>query len=440
METTGVAMKDNHEFKPILAEIEENPVPPFRRLVLWSILLFIIIVILGLYLFKVDVVVSARGKIIPDGDIKILNSLDTGVIKKINVKEGDFVKAGDILIEIDPTVESTNTKVKEELLKFYNLTKQRVDSLIRGKEFTTSNSVKDSNIQSSLYETQKKYYSESLKEKQKEIEILQNEIDSIKEDINKLNKILSMAVEEESRYKSLSEAGAIPENRYLEKSAERIRVERELDQKKSQLEEDLKKVEALKHQIEVLKSEFHEKLLSDVYDAYQKEKSIIAELTASKFIESKKYIKSPVNGYVHLIAVKTIGGVVTAGEPLISIVPENTRLLAKVIVLNQDIGFVKKNQDCIIKIDAYDFQKYGTIKGKVETINPFSIEDKEIGIDGYPVYINLLSTELRTKEGEIYKVKPGMTVLTEINIGRRRVIELLLSPIIKNIDEGIKVR
>jgi len=433
-------MNDSHEFKPILAEIEEKPVHPFGRLILWSLLLFIIITLLSLYILKVDVVVSARGKVIPDGDVKVLQTLETGVIKRINVKEGDFVKEGDILIEIDPTVEIADIKEKEKLLDFHSLTKQRVQSLIAGKKFKPSQDYENSVVQSAIYKSQKDYYSQTLRQKQKEIEEVQTVIDSVKEELNNLNSILSLVSEEENRYKALSEIGAIPENRYREKLKEKVNLEREINLKMSQIKENLVRLERLKHETEAFKSGFNEKLLLEMSNSYEKERLLFSEITNIKFKESKRFITSPVNGYVHLLAVKTMGGVVTPGQPLVSIVPEKTPLIVKAIVLNKDIGFVKEGQDSIIKVDTYDFQKYGTVKGEVKTVSPFSIEDKELGIDGYPVYVKLNSTELRTKQGKIYKIKPGMSVLTEINIGKRRVIELIISPFIRHIDEGVKVR
>lgn len=127
---------DEHEFKPILAEIQDKPPNPLGRWLLWAILVFITLLIAGVYFVKIDVVVSARGKIIPHGDIKILQPLETGVIRNIFVKEGDYVKEGQVLVEIDPTVEVADIQGKEKNLVFHALTKKRVESLLSGKKFS----------------------------------------------------------------------------------------------------------------------------------------------------------------------------------------------------------------------------------------------------------------------------------------------------------------
>lgn len=292
-------------------------------------------------------------------------------------------------------------------------------------------------MQANLYRAQKQAYDASIKQKEKELKEIQTVINSLNEEIAKLRSLLIIISDEEKRLKSLSEAGAIAEARYREKVKERLNLEKEIQVKKSQIEENTLRLEIIKHKIDAIRSGFSEKLLAEASNSIQQENLLISEITTIKFKESKRFITSPVNGYVHLLPVKTVGGVVTPAQPIITIVPENTPLVVRVIVLNKDIGFVKEKTRAVIKIDTYDFQKYGTLQGEVEVISPFSIEDREIGVDGYPVYVKLYSTELKTKDGKTYKVKAGMTVTAEINVGKRRVIELILSPFLKHIDEGL---
>lgn len=431
---------DEHEFKPILAEIQDKPPNPLGRWLLWAILVFITLLIAGVYFVKVDVVVSARGKIIPQGDIKILQPLETGVIRNIFVKEGDYVKEGQVLVEIDPTVEVADIQSKEKNLVFHTLTKKRVESLLSGKNFSVPERTPEAVLQVNLYKAQREAYDASLRQKEKELKEIQTVINSLNEEIAKLSSLLIIVSDEEKRLKSLAEVGAVAEARYREKVKERLNLEREIQLKKSQIEENTLRLERIGHEIDAIKSGFKEKLLTEASNSIQQENLLTSEITTIKFKESKRFITSPVNGYVHLLPVKTVGGVVTPAQPIITVVPENTPLLVRAIVFNKDIGFVKEKSRAVIKVDTYDFQKYGTLQGEVEVITPFNIEDREIGVDGYPVYVKLHSTELKTKDGKIYKVKAGMTVTAEINIGKRRVIELILSPFLKHIDEGLKVR
>lgn len=431
---------NEHEFKPILAEIQDKPPNPLGRLFLWILLTLMVLVIAWMYFAKVDVVVSARGKVVPDGDLKVLQPFEIGVIRKILVKEGDYVKEGQVLVEIDPTVEVADIQGKERNLFFHKLTNRRVKAILSGKEFLASDVTTESQLQTNLYRVQKEHLKASLKAKEKEIEEIKKVIYSLKEEISKLNHLMNVVLEEEEKLKALVIAGAVAEAKYREKVKERLNLEREISLKKNQVEEYMLRLERVMHEIDTIKSEFSEKLLVEAGSSLQQENLLTSEITAVKFKKSKRFITSPVNGYVHLIAVKTVGGIITPAQPLISIVPENTPLVVKAFVLNKDIGFIKPDHNVIVKVDTYDFQKYDTLKGKVKIVSPFSVEDREIGVDGYPVYIKLDSSELKTKDGKIYKIKPGMTVLAEINTGKRRVIELILFPFVKYIDEGLKVR
>ena len=149
-------------------------------------------------------------------------------------------------------------------------------------------------------------------------------------------------------------------------------------------------------------------------------------------------IKSPIEGYVNELEIHTIGGVVTPAQKLMTVVPENAKLKIKAKVLNQDIGFVEEGMDVSIKIDTYNFQKYGIIKGKVLIVGANSVLDDKLG-QIYEVFIKPENTKLMV-EGKEQTIKVGMDVTCEINIGKRRIIEFFIYPLIKYLDESIKVR
>lgn len=436
-------MKDHHEFRPVLAEIEEKPPNPAGRIFLWVILALMFVLIVGLYLVKVDVVVTARGKIIPFGDVKVLQPLETGVVSKILVKEGDFVKEGDTLVEIDPSLDIADLEGKEKNLKFSMLAMERIKAVLAGKEFVPSDRNAPPEIldaQLKLYHAQKSLYNWTLQQKEKELREAETALKTQKDEIKKLKELMNIISEDEKRQKALAEIGAVAENRYREKVKERLNLEKELEVKSGQAEELATRLDRIKDEIEVFKSGFKEKLLSELSGNMQGKNVLQAEVSNLKFKQEKRFINSPANGYVHLLLVKTVGGVVTPAQPVLSIVPEKTPLIVKALVLNKDIGFVREGQKCVNKVDTYDFQKYGMIDGKVDTVSPFSVEDKENGTDGYPVHVSIFSEELKDKEGRVYKIKPGMSVTTEIHVGERRAIEFFLFPVIKYLDEGLKVR
>ncbi|OGP60727.1 MAG: hypothetical protein A2V65_01325 [Deltaproteobacteria bacterium RBG_13_49_15] len=446
---------DYHDFKPILTEIEERPANPLGTIFLWTIISLMIVILLGLYFVKVDVVVTARGKIIPLGDVKVVQPLETGVVTGIHVKEGDFVKKGAILLEIDPSIDKADLEGKEGNMKLSRLAMERINAILSDRSFSPSDKdfpAETVKTQIAQYDAQRNIYASTLKEKEKEYRETQSALDTLKEEMRSLKGVLNITQEDERRQKALVEIGALAENRYREKMKERMNLEKELDVKTGQAEQMATKLERINDEIETFKNTFREKLLSEFSMNMQSRNILEAEVSNIKFRQGKKAIISPVDGYVHLLPVKTIGGVVTTAQPVVSLVPKNTPLVVNAIVFNKDIGFVKEGQRCVIKVDTFDFQKYGTLEGLVQTINPFSLEEKgndkgkdgeqEKGTEagGYPVRVKMVADTLQIKDGTIYRMKPGMSVTTEINVGQRRVIEFFLFPIIRYLDEGLKVR
>ncbi len=443
---------DYHDFKPILAEIEERPVNPLGTYFLWTIISLMVVVLLALFLVKIDVVVSARGKIIPVGDVKVIQPLETGVITKIHIKEGDYVTKGAILLEIDPSVDTADLEGKERNLNYSRLSMDRINAVLNEKSFSPAGKGRASEIvkaQMTHYQAQKDVYDSTLKEKEKESLENQSALESLKKEIETINQVLSITLEDEKRQKSLVEIGTLADNRYREKMKERMNLERERDAKEGQFKQLETKLSRISDEIKTFKSNFREKLLSDYSSNLHERNTLEAEVSSLKFKQDKRFIIAPVSGYIHLLPVKTIGGIVTTAQPVVGIVPEGTPLEVNAIVMNKDIGYVKEGQACVVKVDTYDFQKYGTIEGKVEAINPYSMEEKENKeksseaeneAGGYPVRVKMLTETLKTKNGDIYKVKPGMSVTAEVNVGKRRVIEFFLFPIIRYLDEGLKVR
>jgi len=409
---------------------------------LWVLMAFLVIAGLGLFLIEVDVVVSARGKIVPVGDVKTLQPLETGVVSGIRIKEGDYVAQGATLLEVDPALDTADLEGKEKNLRFSRAAAQRIDAVLAERPFLPDGGTEPelAQAQRRLYETQRAVYRSTLGEKEKALREAEATLKGVKEEHNRLEGVHRIVSDEEKRQKSLVAIGALAENRWREKMKERLQVEKELEQKRGQVEEMTWRVQRVRDEMETFRNTFREKLLAELSGNIQGRNTLESEVSGIHFRKQKRQITAPVNGTVHQLHVKTVGGVVTPAQPLVSLVPENTPIVADILVVNRDIGYVRQGQRCIVKVDTYDFQKYGTVEGAVETVSPFNVENKEKTNDGYPVFVNLAAMELKTKDGTVFPLRPGMAVTTEINVGKRRVIEFFLFPIIKYLDEGLKVR
>lgn len=331
---------DAHEFEPLLTEIEQSPANPLGNTVFWIVIAFIFFAGLWMYLGKIDVVVTARGIIIPDGEEKVIQPLEKGIISKILVKEGDYVTKNQVLTIITPAEHEPGlelAKIKEEEIKL-----------------------------NEEYATAKSRYNVAI------------------ESLSRLEKVRDI----------------IPQARYEEVYNESTALKHELARIQATLVQNTTKREQLEKQVQT--------------------------------------IKSPIDGYVNKLEIHTIGGVVTPAQEIMTIVPKDAKLKIKAKVMNQDIGFVENGMNVSIKIDTFNFQKYGIIKGKVIIVGTNSVLDEKLG-QIYEIFINPINTTLMV-EGKEQSIKVGMDATCEINIGKRRIIEFFIYPLIKYLDESIKVR
>lgn len=331
---------DAHEFRPLLSEIEEKPLNPIGNTIFWLIISFIVITGLWMYLGKVDIVVTARGIIIPSGEEKVIQPLEKGVVSEIKVKEGDYITKGQTVAIVSPAE-------YEPELELNNLREEEA----RIAEQLASNRAR-----------------------------------------------LSITMDTKNRLNSVKDI--IPQARYDEVAVEATQLMHEINS----LNASLAQVKNKRIQIE----------------------------------KQKQILTSPIDGYVNKVLIHTIGGVVTPAEKIMTIVPKDAKMVIKAKVLNQDVGFIDADMPVSIKVDTYNFQKYGILNGKVTLVSPNSIDDEKLG-PIYEVYIEPENTTLLV-EGKEQSIKFGMTTTNEIKIGKRRIIEFFIYPLIKYMDESIKVR
>ncbi len=331
---------DAHEFRPLLSEIEEKPLNPIGNTIFWLIISFIVIAGLWMYLGKVDIVVTARGIIIPSGEEKVIQPLEKGVVSEIKVEEGDYITKGQTVAIVSPAE-------YEPELELNNLREEEA----RIAEQLASNRAR-----------------------------------------------LSITMDTKNRLNSVKDI--IPQARYDEVAVEATQLTHEINS----LNASLTQVKNKRIQIE----------------------------------KQKQILTSPIDGYVNKVLIHTIGGVVTPAEKIMTIVPKDAKMVIKAKVLNQDVGFIDADMPVSIKVDTYNFQKYGILNGKVTLVSPNSIDDEKLG-PIYEVYIEPENTTLLV-EGKEQSIKFGMTTTNEIKIGKRRIIEFFIYPLIKYMDESIKVR
>ncbi|MBI3353922.1 MAG: HlyD family type I secretion periplasmic adaptor subunit [Nitrospirae bacterium] len=450
-----------YEFLPPVLEIEETPHSPLSRALIWIILLIVVLAFLWSYLGHVDEVAMAQGRVIPDGKIKVIQPIETGVIRAIHVKEGERVKEGQLLIELDPTIKEADVESAAKTLSIHKSDKERLLEELNGKNtgyrqeaIGNKDEAKGDNLspiahslspKTEILQLQKQLKNARQSEYKAREDALklviaqkENALHAAGALLTKLEKTYTIIKEQEAAYKTLYEQGILAKMELLDKQKELYSTEQDLEAQKKVIEQGRDGLEEAKKNLDALKMEREKGILGEIVE---REKSIAAmegeTVKARKRYEFER-LTSPVDGAVHGLSTYTIGGIVTPAQPIVTIVPEGTPLIIEATVLNKDIGFVKVGQEAEVKFDTFPFQKYGTIKGKVLSVSPDAFDDEKLG----PVYKMKVSLEKLSMivDGRDASVSPGMTVIAEIKTGKRRIIEFFLSPIVKYSNESLTLR
>lgn len=440
---TRLKVDDAHQFKPLLTEIEEEPVSPLGRMTFWLVVMVIVFFIAWSILGEVDIVVSANGKVIPDGHVKILQPLDTGIVRKILVREGDYVKRGQVVMEIDPSTIDPEMESAGRNLRYTKLEMSRIGATLTGQPFAPGKNTDTDALsaQLNLYAAATTNLEKQIAAKRSELDKLDEEQKSAQIDETENQELLEVSLDKERRLNAVSDI--IARDEYEKVTNDILLYRNKVQQAKLKIAEVNHRRGQVLHEIEQIRQNFRKTNLEELTQTHKTANELSAKLKQTTFKSAKQQIISPVDGYVDALFIHTIGGVVTPAEKLISIVPSDIPLVVKADVLNRDIGFIDKGMPVNIKVDTYDFQKYGMFEGKVKLVSKDSHQDEadRQGLHGliYDVYITPTKNSLMV-DGQQKSLAPGMSLMAEIKVGKRRIIEFFIYPLIKYLHEGMSVR
>ncbi len=435
---------EDKEFLPPAVEILEKPPSPAGRMLVWAIVGLFILALLWSFIGEIDEVVVARGKVIPIGYTKVLQAEDKGIVKRILVQEGQQVKEGELLMELDRTMSESDLNALKKEIGYYDINIRRIMAELGNKPFLAEAGAgegydsKDLLQQMSLYQSRQSeknaklvFYDAQIRQKEDAVRVAESSLE-------KNRQLLAIAREREENLGKIVEEGAVSKFAYLEYKGKRIELEQNVSMNTSELSAARADASAARQQKAQYLAEWNRQLQEELINCRKqyntlKESERKAELK-NKLIE----IKSPADGAVHRLDIHTVGAVVTEAQALMEVVPKGTPMEVEAWMENKDVGFVYPNMPVEVKVDAFNFQKFGTIKGKVREISPDAIEDKERG-QIYRVMVSIEEEKLHMDDKEL-QVTPGMAVSAEIKTRKKRIIDFFLEPFQTYKSEALRER
>lgn len=434
------------QFLPAALSLQETPVSPAPRVAMWMLLSFAVAALLWAVLGHMDVVATAQGKVVPNDRTKTIQPFETATVKRILVSDGQQVKAGDVLVELDATSAQADKDRVQGDLAVAQLQIARGQAMLavvdKGTrpELARPEAVADMQFieAQGLLAGQASEYSAKLGRIDAEVARREAELRSTLELVRKLEQTAPIAQQRAQDFKNLVDQNFVSKHGYLEREQARIEQEADLANQRSRMKEIAAALREARGQRQELAAQTRRIALDSMSDGQQKRAALEQEYLKADSRNKLMQLTSPVDGTVQQLAVHTIGGVVTPAQPLMVIVPRDNALEVEAFIENKDIGFVKPHQDAEVKVETFQYTKYGTIHAKVTSVSHDAINDEKRGLI-YSTRVKMSKSSLLIDGTEV-KLSPGMAVSVEIKTGKRRVIEYFLAPLIQHSSESLRER
>src|SRR6266516_947203 len=453
-------------FLPAALEIVETPPSPIGRTIGATIILLFCAALVWAWWGTIDIVASASGKIVPSGRTKVVQPFETGVVRSIRVEDGQAVKAGDVLIELDPTVNAAERDHLRSDLLAEQLNIARLRAALAAGDDPLADFTPPAEADPALLRTQRQLLLHQVAEHRAKIAALgrqqaQKEAEhaTTAATIHKLETVIPAIQPRVDIRKTLMEKELGSKLTYFETLQLLVEQQEELSVQKSHLHEADAAVAASRETRAQAVAEYRRTLSDELAKSEQKANGLAQDLIKAEQKTRLQQLTAPVDGVVQQLAIHTVGGVVTPAQSLLMVVPSDSRLEIEAMVSNRDIGFVQSGQQAEIKVDTFNFTRDGLLHGEVLTVSEDAIirdrpqdrsNDRALGTQNdtsepkgqelnYSARISLDRTKMQI-DGRMVNLSPGMAVRVEIKTGSRTILSYLLSPLVRYQQETLHER
>jgi hemolysin D len=451
-------------FLPAALEITESPPSPIGRAIGASIIAVFCVALVWASFGSVDIVATATGKIVPGGRTKLIQPFETGVVRAIHVRDGQSVKAGDVLIELDPTMTDADQERQRSDMVAAELDVARLRAALAEDPLAAfrppqSAGAAEIEMHRQFLISQRAEQNAKLSEIERQQGQKEAERATTSASVAKLQATIPVLQERVDIRKSLLEKALVSKVTYLTEYQDLVGLQQDLVVQQSRLREADAAIALLRETREKTAAEYRRTTFDALAKAEQKAASAAQDVIKAERRTKLQQLTAPVDGVVQQLAVHTVGGVVTPAQALAVVVPSESHLEIEAMLSNRDIGFVHPGQKTEIKVDTFNFTRYGLLHGDVLSVSTDAItRDRPQGGSNdrtpgaaqsssepkgqeleYAARISLDRTHMQVEDKRV-NLGPGMAVTVEIKTGTRRIISYLLSPLARYKQESLRER
>lgn len=442
--------KEVLEYQPDAVEIEEKPVPTKLRWVLYVLVGTLVFIVVWAIVFKVDRIVVAEGNLLTTSPTIVVQPLNTAIIKSIEVQVGDMVEQGQLLATLDPTFASADLSQLTKQNIIYGAQVRRIQAELQHIPFhTLTEEGEDGVLQEQLFLQRKMIYEKNRELNEEKIAALQAKLTMIKTQYEGKEKQQKILRDVEGTISRNPEKDTNYRLQLLDAQKNRFLVENEIKNLKAEEQVVIHELRQAKSEWRRFIEERNGELMEQEIKLRGELKKIHEEINKAKRLRELVQLKAPESGVVLSMAERSVGSIIQQAEPFVTLVPVGSNIEVEAKVKPKDIGRIRTGDSSRIKLDAFPFQKHGTLPGSVRVISEdvfyagasqrHQEKDAQQGDLGefYKVRIRVLSTKLQ-KVPESFRLMPGMKVRAEIKVGTRTIISYFLYPVIRAFDESLR--
>lgn len=461
-----VRSRDEIAFLPAALEIVETPPNPVGRAVGAVIVAAFAVAIVWACLGTVDIVAVAPGKVIPSGRTKVIQPFETSVVRAIQVADGQTVRAGDVLVDLDSTMNEAELGHLKSDLVGAQLETARLRAALADSGDPVADFHPPEGAPAELVKVQRRFLASQAAEQTAKLASIEHQVAqkeaeraTIMATIGKLEATIPLLQQRVDMRKQLFDKELGSKIFYLQELQDLVGQQQELVAQRSRFREADAALAALRETGTKTTAEYQRSLSDDLAKAEQRAAGLMQDVVKAEQRRSFQRLTAPVDGVGQQLAIHTVGGVVTPAQSLMVIVPLESRLEIEAIVSNRDIGFIEVGQEVAIKIDTFNFTRYGLVDGKVKSVSHDAITrdkpadkngDKSLGTEqdrsepkGQELVYSARIVPAKDRmliDDKYVNLSPGMAVSVEIKTGSRTVISYLFSPLARYRHESMRER
>jgi len=406
--------------------------PKGARIVIWLSTASVLVLLLWAAFAELDEVTRGEGKVIPSRQIQVLQSLDGGIVSEILVREGQVVKAGDLLLKVDPTRMVSSLRENQSQYLALLAKAARLKALAEGSRFVAPAEVVDQapeivEQEKALYESKRAELDATVGVARQQSTQRSQELISVRAKREQASQSFNLTARELEMTRPLAKSGAVSDVELLRLERDVARYRGERDSASSDIPRLESAVMEANRKIQEVELTFRNAARSELSDTNAKLSTLSEGSAALEDRVKQTDIRSPVNGTVKQLKVNTVGGVVQPGKDVIELVPSDDALLLEARVLPRDIAFLRPGQKALVKFTAYDFAVYGGLEATLEHIGADSVVDEK-GNAYFLVRVRTVSSSIGPQK---FPIIPGMVAEVDILTGKKSVLSYLLKPILR---------